>query len=308
MIHIFLTDRQTDTTSQIDVTSTGTPSLGHSSLAQGCVCGPPAISADGHYVVFTSAAIDLVPGDTNNDRDVFVRDVVGGTTTQESVDSAGSGGDNYSYRPSISGDGSLVAFESGSQNLVAGLGPTAPGAGRVYVHNRLTGTTTLESMDAEIGDYAGSAQIPRTDATWRSATTNRRSGYVTDRLLPRSRKPRTSAVASSSEFVETELASSTGRRVPHLCRTHGRGRDESQRHHPEPFGGGDLFRWAISHGELLVRGRAWWVWSRVVCRHGREREPDQYFVGYAFVLGDRHGQCRELDDRDSVVRRRPRAG
>ena len=159
MIHIFLTDRQTDTTSQIDVTSTGTPSVGHSSLAQGCVCGPPAISADGHYVVFTSAASDLVPGDTNNDRDVFVRDVVGGTTTQESVDSAGSGGDNYSYRPSISGDGSLVAFESGSQNLVAGLGPTAPGAGRVYVHNRLTGTTTLESMDSGIGDYAGSAQI-----------------------------------------------------------------------------------------------------------------------------------------------------
>jgi Tol biopolymer transport system component len=40
----------------------------------------PSVSADGRYVAFTSDAADVVPGDTNDDLDVFVRDVVAGTT------------------------------------------------------------------------------------------------------------------------------------------------------------------------------------------------------------------------------------
>src|SRR5688572_18182080 len=33
-----------------------------------------SISADGRYVAFSSAASNLVPNDTNNSRDIFVRD------------------------------------------------------------------------------------------------------------------------------------------------------------------------------------------------------------------------------------------
>ena len=40
----------------------------------------PVLSADGRFVAFVSEADDLVPGDTNGVRDVFVRDRIAGTT------------------------------------------------------------------------------------------------------------------------------------------------------------------------------------------------------------------------------------
>src|SRR5437762_3555209 len=46
----------------------------------------PDISADGHVVAFASLASDLVQGDTNGFPDVFVRNLVAGTTTRVSVD------------------------------------------------------------------------------------------------------------------------------------------------------------------------------------------------------------------------------
>ena len=36
--------------------------------------GSPVISADGRYVVFSSSADNLVPGDTNHAHDIFVYD------------------------------------------------------------------------------------------------------------------------------------------------------------------------------------------------------------------------------------------
>jgi hypothetical protein len=46
-------------------------------------------SADGRYVVFASAAANLVPDDTNGVSDVFVRDRQAGVTVRLSVSSAG---------------------------------------------------------------------------------------------------------------------------------------------------------------------------------------------------------------------------
>src|SRR3954463_11514515 len=46
----------------------------------------PSISADGRYVAFTSDASNLVPGDANRSRDVFVHDRLSGTTERISVD------------------------------------------------------------------------------------------------------------------------------------------------------------------------------------------------------------------------------
>jgi hypothetical protein len=51
-----------------------------------------AISAGGRFVAFTSFASNLVPGDTNADSDVFVRDRVAGTTDRVSVASDGTQG------------------------------------------------------------------------------------------------------------------------------------------------------------------------------------------------------------------------
>ena len=78
------------------------------------------ISGDGRFVVFTSSATNLVPGDTNSVADVFVRDRQTGTTERESVDSAGNQGNAASSGDGISADGSFVVFTSSATNLVPG--------------------------------------------------------------------------------------------------------------------------------------------------------------------------------------------
>lgn len=73
------------------------------------------VSDDGRYVVWSSAATNLVSGDTNGVLDVFVRDRWLSTTTSLSA-----GGNGASRRPLISTDGRRVAFESYASNLVSG--------------------------------------------------------------------------------------------------------------------------------------------------------------------------------------------
>jgi Tol biopolymer transport system component len=81
--------------------------------------GSPSISADGGLVAFDSAASNLVPGDTNNTRDIFVRDLTNRRTTRVSVAAGGQANDE-SFSTSISADGGLVAFTSAASNLVPG--------------------------------------------------------------------------------------------------------------------------------------------------------------------------------------------
>ena len=64
---IFVHDRQTGTTERVSVATGGSRGDDDNSY-------PPAISADGRFVAFQSDATDLVSGDTNGVRDVFVRD------------------------------------------------------------------------------------------------------------------------------------------------------------------------------------------------------------------------------------------
>ncbi|MCJ2033584.1 hypothetical protein MKK54_05095, partial [Methylobacterium sp. J-068] len=110
---IFVRDLTANTTTRVNVASDGSQATGGASVSA-------AISADGTHVAFTSAATNLVAGDTNNQQDIFVRDLTPGTTTRVAVASAGSkatGGASSS--PSISGNGARVAFTSNATNLVA---------------------------------------------------------------------------------------------------------------------------------------------------------------------------------------------
>jgi Ca2+-binding RTX toxin-like protein len=107
-------DTLTNTTTRVSVDSAGTQGNGTN------VFGPPSISADGRFVAFSSRAFKLVPGDTNNTFNIFVRDTLTNTTTRVSVDSAGNQANNGSSRPSISADGQFVAFESSASNIVPG--------------------------------------------------------------------------------------------------------------------------------------------------------------------------------------------
>lgn len=78
----------------------------------------PAISADGRYVTFTSPATNLVPDDTNNADDVFLRDRTTGTTTRVSVSSSGVQANHHSGLPAVNADGRYVTFISNANNLV----------------------------------------------------------------------------------------------------------------------------------------------------------------------------------------------
>ncbi len=110
----------------------------------------PSISADGRYVAFVSLADNLVPGDTNQHEDVFVRDRVTQTTTRISVATDGSQATNASSSPDISADGNRVAFVSGARLDPVHDPDTLPD---VYVRDIATGTTTLASVNTT-GDHA----------------------------------------------------------------------------------------------------------------------------------------------------------
>ncbi len=103
-----------------------------------------SISADGRFVVFSSGADNLVPGDTNGYDDIFVRDRIQGTTERISVDSLGAQADGDSFNfAAISPDGRYVAFESLATNLV--LGDTNA-MWDVFVRDRQLGTTERVSI------------------------------------------------------------------------------------------------------------------------------------------------------------------
>jgi cold shock CspA family protein len=96
-------------------------------------------------VAFESDATNLVSGDGNGARDVFVHDRTTGQTERASVDSSGVEGNAQSVAAAISGDGRFVAFQSSATNLVAG---DTNGWPDVFVHDRVTGTTERVSVDS----------------------------------------------------------------------------------------------------------------------------------------------------------------
>jgi Tol biopolymer transport system component len=103
-----------------------------------------AISAAGRFVAFGSGATNLVPGGSPLQWELFRHDQLTGATVMISVDSSGTPGPAGSFYPSISADGSVVAFESDS-----GFG-TGDSNGRtdIFVHDFATGTTSLMSLSS----------------------------------------------------------------------------------------------------------------------------------------------------------------
>ncbi|GAB1640312.1 TolB family protein [Krasilnikovia sp. MM14-A1259] len=117
----------------------------------------PSVSADGRYVAFQAWATNLVPGDTNDHYDVFVRDTVAGTTTLASVGPDGVQGNAYSGQPSISADGRYVAFQSGASNLVAG---DTNDYSDIFVRDVVAGTTERVSVPTTPTGIGGADHRP----------------------------------------------------------------------------------------------------------------------------------------------------
>lgn len=101
------------------------------------------ISDDGRFVAFSSSASNVVPNDTNNAADVFLRDNRLRTTTLVSVNTTGTGPANAaSWSPSISGDGRYVAFISTATDISADKSDSLQD---IFVRDMQAGVTTLIS-------------------------------------------------------------------------------------------------------------------------------------------------------------------
>jgi Tol biopolymer transport system component len=154
---VFVRDLQANTITRVSVDSSGAEANGGSFA--------PAISSDGRFVAFQSDATNLVEGDTNAATDVFVRDLVAGTTVRVSVSSSAGEGDGPSTTPSISGDGRFVAFQSLATDLVPG---DTNQASDVFVYDRQQARihqVSLNSLGLE-GDAASVEPSISADGRW----------------------------------------------------------------------------------------------------------------------------------------------
>jgi len=130
---LFLTDRETRTTAHV----AGVPAGEWLFL--------DSITDDGRFVVFETKAGSLVPGDTNNETDVFVYDRDLDAVTRESVGTGGVQGDASSSGGVISADGKQIEFSSQAQNF------RADHRWGTFIRDRVAGTTTLYDK----GGYPG---------------------------------------------------------------------------------------------------------------------------------------------------------
>lgn len=170
------------------------------------------LSWDGRFVAFASGATKLVPGDTNSATDVFIHDRQRGATYRASVSTAGVEADYSSLRPTISGDGQIIAFESSATNLVA-LDHNQ--RIDVFVHDVGSGFTERVSVSSTAIEGNGTSDRPAISADGRFVafkslasnlvlgdTNNASDIFVRDRVTGE-----TSRVSVSSSGVQGNLDS-----------------------------------------------------------------------------------------------------
>lgn len=152
---VFVRDTQTNTTTRVSTDAAGNQANGQSGVTYG-----PWIAMGGNHVIFESDASNLVTGDTNGARDIFVKNLTTGAITRVSTDGAGNQANGGSYFPTISADGRYVAFRSIATNLVVGdtIMCGAISCSDVFVKDTLSGQVYWISTD--------SAGVPANGPSW----------------------------------------------------------------------------------------------------------------------------------------------
>jgi Tol biopolymer transport system component len=149
-LHVYVHDLQTQTTLRVDrATGTDGPTANNDS-------GHPAISGDGRFVAFETAATNLDPADGDDAVDVYVRDLGLATTTLVST-TAGSDPRAYAALPAISADGTAVAYRT----AVAGLQPAVVTPGGLYVRDLANAVPEVVRLTEVIGEPSISADGSR---------------------------------------------------------------------------------------------------------------------------------------------------
>jgi len=142
---VYVRDLEKGTTEIVSVSSRGVPAQRTGGFAE----GEASMSFNGRYVAFTSYADNLVPKDTNREKDVFLRDRLLKTTRRISVGPNGEQGNRGSYNAHLSADGRYVAFWSDA----IGMDPRYPSephrGGAIYWKDLFTGEVRLVSVSSD---------------------------------------------------------------------------------------------------------------------------------------------------------------
>ena len=101
------------------------------------------LSQTGHHVVYESTADNIVGGDLNGARDIFLYVWSSGLTEIVSVTGAGISANGDSFRADVSSHGRFVVFQSAATNLVPG---DTNGVSDIFVRDRQTQTTFRVSV------------------------------------------------------------------------------------------------------------------------------------------------------------------
>ncbi|MFK8067997.1 MAG: FG-GAP-like repeat-containing protein [Gammaproteobacteria bacterium] len=150
---VFLRDMVAGTT--IAVTNGTNPGSGSGGLTDS---QQPTVSSDGSFIAFESYRQNIVDGDTNGVRDVFVYHTLSQTTIRVSVSSNGVEGDGASREPEISSDGRFVVFDSSATNLITG---DTNGQNDVFVRDLASNTTTRVSTTSAGAEGTGASTTAR---------------------------------------------------------------------------------------------------------------------------------------------------
>lgn len=142
---IFIRDRTDGITTRVSISSSGTESDGSSIN--------PAISYDGRYVVFESAADNLVSGVSSGFLHIYLHDMQTGTTSIEDTSSGGVVGNGQSEYPDVDAGGRFVVFSSTATNLVSGVSGITGSVKEIYVKD--TSTSAIKVLSVGSGSAAG---------------------------------------------------------------------------------------------------------------------------------------------------------
>jgi Tol biopolymer transport system component len=169
---------------------------------------PPSarVSADGSHVAFASYA-QLLAGDTNRLRDVYVLNLLTRELTLESLGHDHSSANGDSFAPDISGDGRYVVFVSTAGNLGDARMPS--GTPRVFLRDREQHTTralTINTAGQPADGWSGSPVISADGMTIAFESTA--SDLVEDR--PRTRTPAVYVIRLPGGVCERVSVSSAG--------------------------------------------------------------------------------------------------
>jgi len=219
-LDVFVHDRLTGVTERVSLDSQGVQGNGHSDNYP----GTGSISDDGRFVGFASCADNLVPGDTNQRWDAFVRDRLLGTTERVDVSTSGTEADRNVYPPVLSADGRFVAFESHATNLVTS---DLNGMPDIFVRDRLASTTERVNVSSTGAQADAASHDPSLSADGRyvvfeSAARNLVSGDSNDApdIFLRDRQTGTTTIVSlasdgeqAAQRSQSPFVSRTGRFV-----------------------------------------------------------------------------------------------